>query len=100
MTKEEYEKISKEISEKMVALNEYREKIKHDYIVSNAPFKIGDKIIVNKGAKHEKICFVIGFKIDSWKNRIVPNCVKCKKDRTPSKIKLHVWSHDELCKYD
>jgi len=94
MTKEEFQNRRQEISSKIDTLNADKKKIEHDYIVANAPFKIGAKLIINKGIQ-EKIGYVIGFKL-TYQDEVIPNMVKCKKDGSESKSKLYVCFDDNL----
>ena len=93
MTKEEYKKAMKELTDKIGD-------IKKEYINSNVKFKIGDKVIKDKGTDREQIGFVNGYKIGSWNSEITVKCVKCKKDGTPSKVEMFVYSVNDIELYD
>ena len=93
MTKEEYKKNIKELMEKI-------DEVRNKYISSNARFNIGDKVVKDKGTEGEQVGFVVGYKIGSWNDHISTKCVKCKKDGTPSKVEMFVYSDDDLTKYE
>lgn len=107
MNREEYLDKILEIDQKIDALNEERERVNHQYLVQNAPFKIGDKVRIDRLDDNDKILETkIGWVLDfsvSLDGRIVPRLADQKLDGTMHKRKqiwLFGWRGYNITKID
>ena len=78
MTKEEYVLENDQIDAEILKLMDIQASLKHKYIAENSKFKVGDKVLVSTGDKHE-----LGYVYDYflWYDNSVHPCIrKLKKD--------------------
>lgn len=91
ITKEEYIERKNSINQKITELNNERSLLDKEYIRLNAPYNIGDIVIVNNSDRG----IISGFKID-YSNNVCPTAKKIKKDGTASQHGLYIWNSSQV----
>ena len=83
MNKEELEYTLEKIDYKIEELQNLRKKNIEEYIEENAEFKIGEKVFIQSG-NVKQIGFVQNRSLSYFDKTIMYDCLKQKKDGTPS----------------
>lgn len=98
MTKEEYLEKRQSINEKIKSLQLELKDLENSFILANAEFNIGEKVILSKGTKKERFAYI---------NRIVVSMgvcayslLKSKKDGDMSKNADYLCYEETISKID
>lgn len=91
MKKQDYENQLADLKGRRKAISDRIEEIRKDYISSNQPFKIGDRLKTT----HGEFGIVYGFDLD-WDGNVKPLMKKEKKDGNASKHELNIYKAEQV----
>lgn len=91
MNKEEFQTKKNDINSKIRELKSQKIQLEKEYIESNMKYPIGSKVCITTN-ESKRYAYVKDYRIDFYDN-IEPLFNKVKKDGTPSKMGLYVWSY-------
>lgn len=92
MTEQEFRNEKQFLKGRIKTFKDSIELLEKEYIETNKPFKIGDRI---RNTTYGDFGFVNGFELD-YNDNIKPIAYKEKKDGTPSKQNMYIYNLDQV----